>query len=414
MKLKIGVIGVGYVGLTTAIGLASKGFKVVCIDKDKTKIDKLNNGEIPLYETGLLEAYNYTIDNITYTTNLNVVKNCNFIIVAVGTPTAIDGYSADLKYIRQVAKDIKALNISKKIILAIKSTVPVGTCDKVEKIIDNKNVIVISMPEFLREGCALIDTLTPDRVVIGSKVNVKKEIESLFTNYKATILYTDRRSSELIKYASNSFLAIKIHYINEIADLCESVGANIKDVAYGVGLDSRIGNKFLNAGIGYGGSCFPKDTKALDYLAKSKNVKLSLVDSAIKGNEDRITKFAKQIDYYKNIAVFGLTFKANTDDCRESPSIKLINKLSGNVSVYDPKGMENAKKYLTKQVTFGTPYEIVKDKDVLVIATEWNEFKQLDYNKIYKLMKNKNIIDLRNILKNKSKFNVVNVGNYNG
>lgn len=410
--MKIGIIGVGYVGLTTAIGFASKGFNIVYVDKDKDKINKLNKGFLPFYEKGLVEAYNYASENIIFSTNFIDLKKCDFIIVAVGTPTLANSDNADLSYIKQVAKDINKLKINKKVIIAIKSTVPVGTGDIVEKIINNKNIIVISMPEFLREGCALIDFLYPDRVVIGSDVNVKKQINVLYKDFKTNILYTDRHSSELIKYASNSFLAIKIHYINEIADLCEKVNANVKDVAFGMGLDKRIGPHFLNSSIGYGGSCFPKDTKALNYLAKTKKVNLSLVDTAIKGNENRISKFAKEINKYKNVAVFGLTFKADTDDCRESPAIKLINKLKGNVSVYDPKGIEHAKKLLSNKVKFGIPYEIVKGKDVLVIATEWQEFKTYNYSKIYKLMKHKNIIDLRNLLKNQYKFNYRNVGNY--
>ena len=410
--MKIGVIGTGYVGLPTAIGFASKGFDIICIDKDETKIDELKRGNLYLFENGLEDLFNKYKENIIFSTSIDLIKDCDFVIIAVGTPTSEDGRSAYLGYLKDVAKDINKINFKKNITIAIKSTVPVGTGDVIENIINNSKVNLISMPEFLREGYALEDFLDPDRIVVGGENVDKILIKTLYKDFNTQILFTDRHSSELIKYASNSFLAIKLHYINEIANLCEKVNANIDDVAKGMGLDSRIGLKFLKAGIGYGGSCFPKDTKALDYLADEKGVKLSLVKNAIQGNEERIINFANMINKYNKIAIFGLAFKENTDDCRESPAIKLINNLNGDVSVYDPKAIDKAKKILGNKVKYGTPYEIVKGVDVLVIATEWNEFKYYDYDKIYSLMNNKLIIDLRNILdKDKlHKFKYIGVG----
>jgi UDPglucose 6-dehydrogenase len=341
------------------------------------------------------------------------IKNADLVILAVGAPTEPETNKADLTYIKEASKEIAECEINRHVVIAIKSTVPVGTGDMVEEIINNENCDIVSMPEFLREGFALHDFFNPDRIVIGTNSEKAKNLLQQLYQDK-NVLFTDRRSSELIKYASNAFLALKIHYINEIADLCEKAGANVEFVAKGMGLDSRIGNKFLNAGIGFGGSCFPKDTKALLETSKEFGSKMSLVDTVINGNNFRKMKIAKKIaDKAKElnphgeklirIAIYGLAFKNNTDDCRESPAIEIIQHLLNEkdliLEVYDPKANENAKRILGKKVNYyDNPEVCAFQADIIAILTEWEEFKTLDYKKILEHMRDDILLDYRNLL----------------
>ncbi|GHS89250.1 UDP-glucose 6-dehydrogenase [Campylobacterota bacterium] len=413
--MKIAIIGTGYVGLPTGVGFAELGHDVVCIDKLETKIADLNAGKITLFEDGLEELFhkNTKSGKLKFTTDIKSgVESADFIIIAVGTPPHPITKEADMKYIYAAAEDL-APHLSGYTAIANKSTVPVGTGDKVEEIVRNKNgkadFDVISMPEFLREGFAVYDFFNPDRVVIGTESDrAKKSVAELYAVYptKPNILFTKRRSAELIKYASNAFLAVKIHYINEIADFCEKVGANVYDVARGMGLDTRIGDKFLNPGPGYGGSCFPKDTSALAYMARHANINLSLVDAAIAGNDARKAKMAmkileaaKDIENPK-IAVWGLAFKDGTDDVRESPAIQIVQELISynlNITAFDPKAMETAKEILGESVTYAnSAIEGARGADILVVLTEWQDFKSVPLDKLD--MRRKNIIDLRHVI----------------
>lgn len=413
--MNISIIGTGYVGLPTGVGFASLGHNICCIDKDLDKIDRLKKGEIDIYEENLEELFCKVTEEQKLTFSYSIkegIQNADLIILAVGTPTEQNSDKADLTYIKEASKEIAEHLSDRYTILAIKSTVPVCTGDMIEEIIDRKNCDVISMPEFLREGFALYDFFNPDRIVVGTNSEkAKKVIQQLYDG--KNILFTDRRSAELIKYASNAFLATKIHYINEIADLCEKTGANIENVAKGLGLDSRIGNKFLNAGIGFGGSCFPKDTRALLQTANEFNVEFSLVKNVIEGNNKRkkeiaqkIIQKAKSIKKQENksirIAIFGLAFKNNTDDCRESPAIEIVQNLLNEdfiIEVYDPKAIDNAQKILKNKVTYYKYPEMCAFRaDMLILLTEWEEFKILDYEKIYEIMNNKILLDYRNLL----------------
>lgn len=406
--MKISIIGTGYVGLPTACAFAKWGHKVICIDNNQEKIEKLSKGEATIYEKGLQQLLDKVGKNILFTTECASMAKSDVVLLTVGTPMSING-EADLTYIFQAAEQIK--EYAPKAIVIIKSTVPVGTCAKVSEILPKATII--SMPEFLREGFALEDLFNPDRIIIGlpkksNYLSLERKISPIYPKElrkKIEFVY-GWESSELIKYASNAFLAVKIHFINEIADLCEQVGADVGQVANGMGLDSRIGWKFLQAGIGYGGSCFPKDTNALFALAENNGVRLSLVESAILGNKRRQKKFAKNIDsiagafYGENarIAILGLAFKAGTDDVRESPAITLINSLKhNNIAVYDPMAMENAKKVIKKQdiIYCKTMKSCIKDSDIIVIATDWDEF----YAKNFPKAKGKKpfIYDLRNM-----------------
>ena len=415
--MKIGIIGTGYVGLPTGVGLAELGNDVVCIDNNLEKINALQNGKLTIFEDGLEEMFakNVASGKLRFTTSMqDGVSGADVVIIAVGTPPHPITKEADMQYIHTAAKEL-APYLTGYTVVANKSTVPVGTGDEVEEIIKKVNSVadfdVVSLPEFLREGFAIYDFFNPDRIVIGA--NSEKATKLMLKLYepfkeKTEILCVKRRSSETIKYASNAFLAMKIHYINEMADFCEKSGADVYEVAKGMGLDSRIGKRFLNPGPGYGGSCFPKDTNAMAFMGRKYGAELSLIETAIKGNDERKIKMAKRVlevikkyDQAK-IAVLGLAFKNGTDDCRESPAMQIICELlkhDAKMRVFDPKAMENAKKMLGNAVEYATDaYDVAENADVLVILTEWPEFKELDLLHLKSKMRHYNIVDLRNIL----------------
>jgi len=415
--MNICFIGTGYVGLVSGTLFADFGNKVICVDNDKVKIDKLKKGIIPIFEPGLDELVlrNYKSKRLSFTTNVNTaIKDSDIVFIAVGTPTAKDGVSADLKNVYSVAKIISK-NINKYKIVVTKSTVPVCTGDEVEKIIKKNNPAskfdVVSNPEFLREGEAIRDFRYPDRIIIGSN-NLKKTkpvLEKLYepiTKKGAKFIATTRRSSELIKYAANAFLATKITFINEIANLCEEVGSNVEDIAIGIGTDARIGSRFLRAGPAYGGSCFPKDTKALTKIGNKFRTNMSVVKSVIKSNEQRKSFLADRIlkilgnAKNKKVGFLGVTFKANTDDMRDTQCLKIFPKLLKKgikISYYDPTG---EKKELKKINYEKNPTEILTNNDLVVIHTEWDEFRSLDF----KMVKSKKlkIFDMRNLYQPKN------------
>ncbi|MDO5386805.1 MAG: UDP-glucose/GDP-mannose dehydrogenase family protein [Pseudomonadota bacterium] len=414
--MKIGIIGTGYVGLPTGVGLAELGNEVTCIDREQSKIDRLRAGKITLFEEGLEELFekNVKAGRIKFTTSMKEgVENADLVIIAVGTPPHPVTKEADMKYIHAAATEL-AEYLRGYTVVATKSTVPVGTGDDVETLIRKKNAQadfdVVSLPEFLREGFAVHDFFHPDRIVVGANseraANVIKELYKPFEG-KTNMLFVKRRSSETIKYASNAFLAIKIHYINEMANFCEKAGADIYEVAKGMGLDSRIGNKFLNPGPGYGGSCFPKDTNAMAYMGRRNGVDLSLIEAAIKGNDARKIEMAERIlDAVKDIenpeiAVLGLAFKGGTDDCRESPAMQIIGELinkNAKIKAYDPKAMENAALLVGDKISYAADmYEAARAADVLVILTEWDDFRSLDLNRLKGMMRHARIVDLRDI-----------------
>lgn len=415
--MKVAIIGTGYVGLPTGVGLAELGNKVVCVDKIEAKISALNSGKITIYEDGMEEMFLKNLHNkmISFTTDMKkAVSDADIVMIAVGTPPHPETKEADMKYIYAAAEEL-AQYLDGYTVVATKSTVPVGTGDEVEAIIKKvnpkANCDVISLPEFLREGFAIHDFFNPDRIVIGA--NTQKAQDLLLELYKpfqgkTEFLLVNRKSSETIKYASNAFLAMKIHYINEMANFCEKAGADINEVAKGLGLDSRIGKKFLNAGPGYGGSCFPKDTNAMAQMGKKYGARLNLVETTIAKNDERKVEMGQRvIDAIKDnkngkIAVLGLAFKGGTDDCRESPAMEILNEIlrhSNNVSVYDPKAMDNAKMMLGEKVNYANDvYEACKNADILVILTEWEEFKKLDLVKLKQIMRHAKIMDLRNML----------------
>lgn len=415
--MNVAIIGTGYVGLPTGVGLAELGHQVVCIDREQSKIDALQAGKITLYEDGLEELFrkNTKEKRLHFTTSMkDGISNAELVIIAVGTPPHPITKEADMKYIHAAATEL-AEHLTRYTIIATKSTVPVGTGDDIEILIAKKNpqaeFDVVSLPEFLREGYAVHDFFNPDRIIVGTNSDKAKEkIKELYKAFDNEIpmLFVSRRSSETIKYASNAFLAMKIHYINEMANFCEKADANIYEVAQGMGLDSRIGPKFLTPSPGYGGSCFPKDTLAMAYMARQNDVEMSLITATIKGNDNRKKEMAERIvnavKYIDNpkIAVLGLAFKNGTDDCRESPAIEIVSELVNrkySVFAYDPKAMKNAETLISSKITYcQSAYEAVENADVLAILTEWEEFKKLDLNKIASLMKNKTIIDCRNML----------------
>lgn len=415
--MKVGIIGTGYVGLPTGVGLAELGNKVVCIDREPKKIEALQAGKLTLYEDGLEELFqkNVKAGRIKFTTSMKEgVSDADVVLIAVGTPPHPVTKEADMKYIHAAATEL-AEYLTGYTVVATKSTVPVGTGDDVEALIAKKNPFadfdVISLPEFLREGFAVHDFFNPDRIVVGANTerarNVIKELYKPFAG-KTNMLFVKRRSSETIKYASNAFLAMKIHYINEMADFCEKTGADISEVAQGMGLDNRIGNRFLNAGPGYGGSCFPKDTMAMAYMARQNNVEMTLINAAIAGNVKRKQRMAERIwnevKDLKNskIAVLGLAFKNGTDDCRESPALQIVGNLlekNTDIMAYDPKAMGTACRLLGDKIGYADDmYSCLKGADVLAVLTEWNEFKTLDLNLAADLMRHKNIVDCRNLL----------------
>ena len=412
--MKISVIGCGYVGLVSGVCFADSGHTVTCIDNDNKKIQLLKDNQVPIYEPGLDELLlkNIKGNNLHFELNINEnIKDSEIVIITVGTPTDENG-EADLTFVRQCANEIAEF-ISPNTLVIVKSTVPVGTCDEIEDIIYEKcahpEFSVISNPEFLREGNAIYDFMNPDRIVIGIKdQNHKKRIIDLYTNIsnEDKILFTSRRSSELIKYASNSMLAMRIIFINEIADLCEKIGADVTDIAKGIGLDKRIGPHFLEPGPGFGGSCFPKDARALIESGKKFDAPQTLLESVILGNENRKKNISKKIldkldgQNENQIGILGVTFKAETDDMREAPSLIIIPDLQDkgmNVSVYDPEGEEEASKLIENVNWKQTAYEAAEDVDCLVILTDWKEFKDLDLIKLKDKMKRPLIYDFRNI-----------------
>ena len=415
--MKVGIIGTGYVGLPTGVGLAELGNQVTCIDREISKIEALKSGKITLYEEGLEDLFhkNVKAGRLHFTTSMEEgVKDADLVIIAVGTPPHPVTKEADMKYIHAAATEL-AEHLSGYTVIATKSTVPVGTGDDVEALIQKKNPFadfdVVSLPEFLREGFAVHDFFHPDRIVVGANTekakNVIKELYKPFEG-KTNMLFVKRRSSETIKYASNAFLAIKIHYINEMANFCERTGADINEVAKGMGLDSRIGPKFLNPGPGYGGSCFPKDTMAMSYMARQNGVDMTLINAAIEGNLQRKKQMAGRIltavEGIENpkIAVLGLAFKDGTDDCRESPAMEIVGELinqGANITAYDPKAMGTACMLVGNKIQYGdNMYQVLQDADVLAILTEWNEFKGLDLIKAKELMRHFKIVDCRNLL----------------
>lgn len=412
--MKITVSGTGYVGLVTAVCLAEKGFEVVCYDVVKEKIDMLNNGISPIYEQNLEELMSKNKQRITYTLDKKIAyKDADVIFIGVGTPEKIDG-SANLDYVYNVADDIVD-NINKDCLIVIKSTVPIGTNFKIEKYIKEKlngkyKIEIASNPEFLAQGTAVRDTLEAQRIVIGTHSTWAEHIlKTIYSKFEKSVLVcTDINSAEMIKYASNDFLALKISYINEIANLCEILGANIEDVTKGMGLDNRIGNKFLNAGIGYGGSCFPKDTKALHWLAKLNNCELKTIKAAIDVNKNQKLKLIeKSQKYYENIknlniAVLGLAFKPGTDDLREAPSLVNVEYLvsnGANVKAWDPIAENNFKKRYNNITYCKTIDETIKDTDICFIFTEWPEIKEYNINRYENLMQKPIILDGRNCYK---------------
>ena len=415
--MKIGIIGTGYVGLPTGVGFAQLGHEVVCVDKIKEKIDDLKSGKLTIYEDGLQEMFikNIQEGRLKFTTDMQAaVADADVVIIAVGTPPHPLTNEADLQYIYAAASEL-ADYLTNYTVVATKSTVPVGTGDNIEQIIRQKNQTahfdVISLPEFLREGFAIHDFFNPDRIVIGTNsdkaLQIMKKLYQPFKD-KTQMLYVSRRSSETIKYASNAFLAMKIHYINEMADFCEKAGADVREVACGMGLDSRIGKRFLNAGLGYGGSCFPKDTMAMAYMARSVGAPMELIETTISGNKKRKQKMAARIlEAIKNmpnakIAVWGLAFKNGTDDCRQSPAIEVVEELlkhNANITAFDPKAMKTAYQILGNKISYADDmYQAAKAADVLVILTEWMQFAEADLTRLAQLMKQRKIFDFRNLL----------------
>ena len=418
--MKICFIGTGYVGLVSGVCFSDLGNNVICIDKDKDKLNRLENGIIPIFEPGLSELVKKNIDagRLSFSDDLiSSINKSDIVFIAVGTPTAKDGVSADLSQVFSVAQLISKKIKSRKIIVT-KSTVPIGTGDKIEKIL-NKNkkrglFTIVSNPEFLREGEAIKDFKYPDRVVIGANdkkvIKLFNELYRPIINKGAAFVACTRRAAELIKYASNAFLATKISFINEIANLCEKVHVNVDDVAVGIGLDKRIGSRFLRAGPAYGGSCFPKDTKALAKVGKNFNSPLSIVNTVINFNENRkkniennIYKILNNKIKNKLICFLGVTFKANTDDLRDSSAINLIFKFikkGAKINYYEPSGN---KEILDKQKNvnyFNDLYSSTKNVDLIVIHTEWDEFKNLNFSKIKNNRKKIIIYDLRNLYDN--------------
>ena len=412
--MKVAIIGTGYVGLPTGAGLASLGHEVCCVDCLREKVEKLRAGQVTLFEEGLEELLKSGLESgrLTFTEDMaQGVRGAQLILLAVGTPPDRRTGQADLRYLFGAVKEVAPF-LPSEAVVAVKSTVPVGTGDEVENRIRKTNpkarVEVISLPEFLREGYAVHDFFHPVRIVVGTQSQKARElIQELYAPLpNATkFLFVARRSSEAIKYASNAFLAVKIHYINEMADFCEAAGANIHEVAQGMGLDSRIGPAFLKPGPGYGGSCFPKDTKAIEHMARKLGVELSLIRAAIKGNKkrrenmaQRILKEVEDISSPK-IAIWGLAFKEGTDDCRESPAVEIVQCLASNhvdVCVYDPQAMTTARRILGDTVRYATDmYSAAQGADVLVILTEWPQFDAADWKRVASGLRSRHILDFR-------------------
>jgi len=415
--MKIAMIGTGYVGLVSGACFSEFGVEVVCVDKDEEKINKLKAGECPIYEPGLenLVANNVAAKRLSFTTDLNAgVKGADAVFIAVGTPSRRGGGHADLSYVYGAAREV-AEAMDGYTVIVTKSTVPVGTGREVKRIVaearPDAEFDVASNPEFLREGAAISDFMRPDRVVIGTETeraaDVLSELYRPLYLLETPIVQTTLETAELTKYAANTFLATKITFINEFADLCEKVGANVQDVARGIGLDGRIGNKFLHAGPGYGGSCFPKDTLALVQTAKDAGAPIRIVETVVDINEKRKTQMAEKVVAAcggsvanKTVAVLGLTFKPDTDDMRDSPSLVIVpelQKAGASIQAYDPQGMKEAAHLFEDVVFCEGPYETMQGADVLVIVTEWNAFRALDFERVKSLLKTPILVDLRNI-----------------
>jgi UDPglucose 6-dehydrogenase len=415
--MRIAMIGTGYVGLVSGACIADFGHQLICVDNDSAKIAALNAGEIPIYEPGLNDLVHTTVRQglLSFTTNLtDAVSAADVVFIAVGTPSRRGDGHADLSYVYQATRDVAAA-LTDGTVVVTKSTVPVGTGDTIAQILGELRpeltIPVVSNPEFLREGAAIHDFKHPDRIVIGThderaKAIVTEIYRPLCLN-QAPIFCTDRRTAELIKYAANAFLATKITFINEIADLCEKVGADVQQVARGIGLDNRIGAKFLHAGPGFGGSCFPKDVRALIKTAQDHDVSMRILEVVDAANEIRKRAMARKVLPAfagvlrgKTVAVLGLTFKPNTDDMREAPSIPLIMALQdrgAKVRAYDPAGMEQAKPILPDIDYCTGPYDCLADADAAVIVTEWEQFRALDLKRVRELMACPVVVDLRNI-----------------
>ncbi len=415
--MHVTMIGSGYVGLVSGACFADFGHSVTCVDKDAGKIEALKNGKIAIYEPGLdqLVASNSAAGRLEFTTDLRAaVAKADAVFVAVGTPSRRGDGHADLSFVYAAAEEI-ARSLKDFTVIVNKSTVPVGTGDEVERIIRETNpdadFAVVSNPEFLREGAAIDDFKRPDRIVIGGDDErglqmMRQVYRPLYLN-KSPIVEMTRRSAELTKYAANAFLATKITFINEMADLCEKVGGDVQDVARGIGLDNRIGSKFLHAGPGYGGSCFPKDTLALLKTSQDYEAPQRIVEAVVAVNEQRKRAMGRRViealggdARKKTVAVLGLTFKPNTDDMRDAPSIAIIQALQdagARIAAYDPQGVEQAKLVLEDVNYCPTPYDAVKDADAVVLVTEWDEFRALDLQRIKELLRGKILVDLRNV-----------------
>jgi len=411
---KLCVIGTGYVGLVTGTCFADLGNQVHCLDVDETRISKLKQGIMPIYEPGLeqIVAQNVRAGRLLFTTDYaDALKDADFAFIAVGTPSGVDG-EADLQYVRQAAEAIADM-VDWPIVVVNKSTVPVGTGDWVADIIKRRRAgkpldfSVVSNPEFLREGSAINDFMDPDRVVLGSTDrDAASKVAQLYLTLRCPILITDLRTAEMIKYASNAFLATRISFINEIANMCEEMGADVREVAQGMGMDKRIGPAFLDAGLGWGGSCFPKDVKALAHMAVLHGTHPQLLQAVMEINRNQrrrvILKLRKALGSLddRTIGVLGISFKPNTDDIRDAPALEVIHLLQNegaHIKAYDPQAMENAAAMLKRVSLCENPYAVAEGADALVLATDWNEFKQLDFERIYTSMRQPIIIDGRNL-----------------
>lgn len=433
--MRVTMIGSGYVGLVSGACFADFGHEVTCVDTDAGKIAALKRGEIPIYEPGLddLVANNVRAGRLSFTTELaGPVAAADAVFIAVGTPSRRGDGHADLSYVHQAARDVVAA-IEGFTVVVTKSTVPVGTGDEVERIMRetraDADFAVVSNPEFLREGAAIADFKRPDRIVIGTEDDrARKVMEDLYRPLylnAAPLLFTARRTSELIKYAGNAFLATKITFINEMADLCERVGANVQEVARGIGLDNRIGGKFLHAGPGYGGSCFPKDTLALIKTAQDMESPLRLVETVVAVNDQRKRAMARKVIAAcggsvrgKRIAILGLAFKPNTDDMREAPSLSIVTALldaGAEITAYDPEAMASAKPLMPEIAYAPDAYSCLEGADALVIVTEWDAFRALDLGRVKAALRHPVVVDLRNIYRSgemrERGFTYVNVGN---
>ncbi len=410
----ITVVGVGYVGLVSGACFADLGNRVTCLDINEKRIENLNNGVMPIYEPGLEELVerNVKAGRLLFTNSYeDAIKDAEFVFIAVGTPSDVDG-QADLRYVRMAAESIADV-MEHPLIIVNKSTVPVGTGDWVAEVVKRRNpdvpeFAVVSCPEFLREGSAISDFMNPDRTVLGSvDKEAAEKVAQIHLPLRSTIMITDLRTAEMIKYASNAFLATKISFINEIANICEALGADVKEVAWGMGLDKRIGRHFLDAGLGWGGSCFPKDVQALAYMAETEGRHPHLLHAVMDINADQRKAAARKVKELlgkdlkgKTVGLLGLAFKPNTDDMRDAPSIDIaryLMKEGATVRAYDPVAMENAAEILPGVEMAENAYAAAEDADVLIIVTEWNEFKNLDLKRLKSLMRNPAMVDGRNV-----------------